>query len=78
MTADGAIATIPAMLDRALARRLRRTADQIATATADRERLIVEAHRAGASLREIAEHAGITHVAVMKLIRRHTKKGSTT
>ncbi len=63
-------ATIPAMLDPKLARSIRRAADQASTATLERDRLIVEASRAGASLREIAEHAGISHVAVMKIIRR--------
>lgn len=53
------------------ARALQRVADRIKADTLERNRLIVEAHQDGASLREIAEHAGITHVAVLKIIRRH-------
>lgn len=35
----------------------------------ERDRLIIEAHQAGATLREIAAAAGITHVAVHKIIK---------
>jgi DNA-directed RNA polymerase specialized sigma subunit len=65
-------ATVLAMLDKAVARQLRRAANQIAEGLAERDRLIVEAHQAGATQREIAEHAGITHVAVHKIIHRNT------
>lgn len=52
---------IATKLDR-IARRLH--ADRVA-----RDRLIVEAHQAGASLREIAKAAAISHVAVLKIVR---------
>ena len=58
------------MIDPKTARALKRAADQIAAATAERNRLIVEAHRDGASLREIEKHAGISHVGVLKIVRR--------
>lgn len=35
----------------------------------ERKRLIIQAHREGASLREIGIRAGLTHVAVMKILR---------
>lgn len=35
----------------------------------EREDLIIQAHREGASLREIGIHVGLTHVAVMKILR---------
>jgi len=38
--------------------------------TAERDRLIVEAHKAGASLREIEKVAGITYGGVLKIIRK--------
>lgn len=58
------------MLDPKLARALTRAADKLEAATTERNRLIVEAHQDGASLREIAEHAGITHVGVRKIIQK--------
>lgn len=53
-----------------LAAELRGAATLAGTWTAERNRLIVEARDAGASLREIAEHAGISHVAVKKILDR--------
>jgi transposase len=52
------------------ARALQRIADRIKADTLERNRLIVEAHRDGASLREIAQHAGVSHVAVLKIVRK--------
>ena len=60
------------MLDKAVARQLRRAAAKIEQGTSERDRLIVEAHQAGASLREIAEHARVSHVTVLKIIRNNT------
>lgn len=57
-------------LDPPQARALARLAARLAADTEERNRLIVEAREGGASLREIAEHAGITHVAVLKIIRK--------
>lgn len=59
-------------IDPKQARALQRLADRLAADTSERNRLIVEAHHGGASLREIAEHAGITHVAVLRIIRKLT------
>lgn len=58
------------MIGLARARAIRKAADQLAAATEERNRLIVAAHNDGASLREIAEHAGITHVGVKKITER--------
>lgn len=52
-----------------LARRLTKIAARLDADRVERDRLIVEAHGRGASLREIAKVAGITHVAVRKIIR---------
>lgn len=63
-------ATVPVVLDPKLARAIRRAAERAAEATTERDRLIVAASQSGASLREIAEHAGMTHTGVMKIVRR--------
>jgi DNA-binding NarL/FixJ family response regulator len=39
-------------------------------ATTKRDAAIREAHRAGASLREIAEQSGISHMSVKRIIER--------
>ncbi len=64
--------TVPDVIDAELAQQIRDAANLAATATLERDRFIVEASQAGASLREIARCAGISHVAVMKIIRRDT------
>lgn len=51
-------------------RRLRRLGRKVDEATADRNRAIVEAHRDGLSLRDIADLVGISHSGVDKIIRR--------
>jgi hypothetical protein len=53
-----------------IAAELRRTAKRMEQDKARRDELIRDAHDAGASLREIEKVAGITHVAVLKIIRR--------
>lgn len=58
------------MLDPTRARAIKKAADQATAATQERNRQIVAAHQEGASLREIAKHAGITHVGVKKIIER--------
>jgi hypothetical protein len=65
-------ATVLAMLDAAVAKQLRQAADKIEEGHQERDRLIVEASKAGASSREIAAHAGISHVAVQNIIRKRT------
>ena len=39
-------------------------------ATSKRDAAIREAHRAGASLRDIAAHSGISHMSVKRIIER--------
>lgn len=58
-------------MDADLAKRLDRAAAKIRSGTDERDHLILEAHAQGASLREIASHAGMTHVGVKKVIGRH-------
>lgn len=58
------------MIDPKRARAIKKAADQARAATEERNRQIAAAHHDGASLREIAEHAGITHVAVKKIVER--------
>lgn len=53
-----------------LAKQLARTVGNIDKNNLERERLIIVAYVGGASLRDIANHAGMTHVGVKKLIER--------
>lgn len=57
--------TVPAEISKQLAR----IASRLESDRAKRDELIIEAHRRGASLREIAACAGLSHVAVLKIIR---------
>ena len=64
----------PVTLDPALARRIEKAARKVASDTArreasvrDRDELVLEAIRDGASLREIAAFAGLSHVAVKNI-----------
>lgn len=54
----------------ALAEKLRRAAGKIDRWTVERDRLIVEARRAGASSREVAELVGLTHAGVLHIEKR--------
>ena len=68
--------TVPAVtLDADTARKLKRAGDATRAATVNRDHLIVEAHQAGASLREIAQAVGLTHVGVKKIIDRALHRG---
>ena len=58
-------------VDPALQRRLDRVVAEVDKLTAERDQLIIEAREGGASLREIAAHAGMTHTGVKKLLGRH-------
>lgn len=58
-------------VDPALQRRLDRVIADIEKLTAERDQLVIQAREGGASLREIAAHAGMTHVGVKKLLGRH-------
>lgn len=62
--------TIPEM-DPAIERRLDAIVRKLTDLTDERAQLVLEAHAAGASLREIAAHAGMTHTGIKKLIGRH-------
>lgn len=62
------IPTVP--LDAKLARKLRRQADIIKAATAERNRLMVEATNAGATTREIADAVGLSNVGVWRIVQR--------
>lgn len=67
-----ALATVTrvAPVDPALSSRLRRAVRQGEFWLRERDGLIIEAHEAGASLREIAAVAGLSHVGVKKIIDR--------
>lgn len=68
---NGDSVTVSPVLDKTFAAKLRRAATKVEEGTAERNRLIIEASEVHhAPLREIAEHAGITHVAVLKIIRK--------
>jgi hypothetical protein len=64
----GSVATMP--VDPSLARRLKATAKRATEATVERDRLIVEAHRVGGGVREIARLVGMTHPGVLRILRR--------
>lgn len=49
---------------------VRHGADKADRAVASRDAAIREAHRAGASLRDIAEVAGVSHMTVKRIIER--------
>ena len=64
-------ATVPPVaIDPDLARDLTRAADRIERLTEERNKLVLRAFAQGASLREIAKLAGMTHVGVKKLVDR--------
>lgn len=58
-------------MDPELARRLDAIVLRLQKLDAERAQLILQAREQGASLREIAAHAGMTHVGIKKLIGRH-------
>lgn len=49
---------------------VRYAAENAAVATTKRDAAIREAHRAGASLREIAAESGISHMSVKRIVER--------
>jgi AcrR family transcriptional regulator len=51
-------------------RRLRAAARRHVTYREDRDRMIVDAHRAGLSLQDIADAAGISKSGVYKIVRK--------
>lgn len=53
-----------------LAKRLVAVGNRTRNSRAERDRLIVEAHAAGAGVREIARLVGLTHPGVIRIINR--------
>lgn len=69
MTRAGRPATVPPVpVDPALSKRLSRTSQKAKDYTAERNRLIVEAHAAGGGVREIARLVGLSHPAVLRIL----------
>lgn len=62
--------TFPEM-DPALAKRLATVVRRLQELGDERDQLILEAREQGASLRDIADLAGMSHVGIKKLIGRH-------
>ena len=60
----------PVALDPQMAKRLARAVEQDVEARRKRDEMIVRAAISGATLREIAEVVGLTHVGVKKIIDR--------
>lgn len=58
-------------VDPAIAKRLDAVILHLQRLEEERDQLILRAREEGASLREIAQHAGMTHVGIKKLIGRH-------
>ncbi|MDE0803057.1 MAG: helix-turn-helix domain-containing protein [Acidimicrobiales bacterium] len=52
---------------------VRYAADNADAASSKRDAAIREAHRAGSSLREIAEASGISHMTVKRVVERTTE-----
>ena len=64
--------TVP-FVNTAEAKKLRKAAEAVDRAIAVRNAAILEAHRAGHSLRAIGDAVGVTHVAVLKVIRKQRR-----
>lgn len=58
-------------VDPEIAKRLNAIVLRLQRLEEERDQLILRAREEGASLREIAQHAGMTHVGIKKLIGRH-------
>lgn len=57
-------------IDPALAKRVRAVAQAAEKKRQERDELILAAHAAGASLREIGDLVGLSHVGVMKIVKK--------
>lgn len=69
-------ATVPAMpLDEDTARELSRAAKQAVTWTERRNKLIREAVEAGAGVREVGRAVGLSHAAVINILRPRKRGG---
>lgn len=62
------LGTMP--IDPALAKRVRAVAQAAEKKRQERDELILAAHAAGASLREIGDLVGLSHVGVMKIVKK--------
>lgn len=71
MGTDAGVVIPSTAVDPEIARRLRAIAKKLGELDAERATLILSARAQGASLREIAEVAGMSHVGIQKLIGRH-------
>ena len=60
----------PVHIDPVTARKLATTAAKAAQNTVERDKLIAEAYRAGASMREISRAIGMTHPGVRSILIR--------
>jgi DNA-directed RNA polymerase specialized sigma24 family protein len=58
-------------LDPVLSKRLAAVVRKLQDMEEERDQLILQAREQGASLREIAQQAGMSHVGIKKLIGRH-------
>lgn len=67
---SGNSVTVPEMIGPTMKRRLQTAGQRAIDAVEARNVAIEEAHAAGATLREIGDAVGLTHVAVMKIINR--------
>lgn len=67
----GTISVPIVSFDPVLAKRLERVVIRLQQLEDERDQIILQAREAGASLREIAEKAGMSHVGIKKLIGRH-------
>lgn len=59
-----------AFVDTETARKLRRLGANVEKAVAERNAAVIAAHEAGHSLRSIGTAVGVSHVAVLKIIRK--------
>lgn len=67
----GNVATVPAVpVDPATAKAIAAAAKRARESTIERDRLIVQAYRAGGGMREIARLAGLTHPGVRRILER--------
>ncbi len=69
MTAGSPSTIAPVPVDPATAKRLTTAATKARDWTEERNRLIREAHAAGGGVREIARMVGLTHPAVLNILK---------
>lgn len=67
----GTVSVSTVALDPVLSKRLAAVVRRLEELEGERDQLILQAREQGASLREIAQQAGMSHVGIKKLIGRH-------